>query len=642
MCGIVGLAGNWPPESLTRLNQSLYHRGPDDGGEYRDAQTGVALAMRRLSIIDLVGGHQPMSNEDGSVWIVFNGEIYNAPELRPELVTKGYRFQTSHSDTECLLHLYEEKGEGMLAQLNGMFAFVIYDRNRQRLFGARDRFGIKPLYYTQQSGRFALASELKTLLLLPSVKRNPNLQSLYHYLSLRYVPGPGSIFDGIQRLPPAHYFTYDLEQLSLTITRYWQPDPTRTEQHTVEEWSEIICDELRAAVRRWVLSDVPVGCSLSGGIDSTAIVGLLSEMGGTQIRTYSLGFQGSDEAEWDELHLARQVAKRWGTDHHELYLSPDELLEDLIQMVWYLDEPYGGGLPSWYVFQFMSQDVKVGLTGTGGDELFGGYGKWRRYEQSLPNYRPTGLKHKVRYDLKQLAAKLPEYLIGTKRKQYLVEQFRTFPFTRPLDSYLLYLDDVTKREEVLAVAADDIVDTVDWLQHLYEASGAREMRNGVAYVDMQTQLPEEFLLMTDRFSMAHSLEARVPFLDHIFVERVLSIPPEVRTHPDDLKYLLKKAVGHVLPEKLLKARKRGFLIPDTLWLRGKLRPLVERLLAPERIAQQGLLRPEVYTCFVGPHLDGLADFTAQVWTLLMFQLWHIVFIEQSAVEPPTFSWRNLT
>ena len=638
MCGIVGLVGNWPSDLLARLNQTLHYRGPDDSGEYRDSEAGVALGIRRLSILDLESGHQPMSNEDDLLWIVFNGEIYNSPELRLELVARGHRFQTSHSDTECLLHLYEEKGPEMLADLNGMFAFVIYDRHQRRLFGARDRFGIKPFYYTRPPGRFAFASELKTLLLLPSTARELDLQSLYHYLSLRYVPGPGSIFRNIWRLPPAHYFTYDLERQLLTVTRYWRPDPTHIEQHSEEEWCEIVRTELRAAVRRWVLSDVPVACSLSGGLDSTAIVGLLGEMGYPRIRTYSLGFRGPGEAEWDELPLARQVAQKWGTDHHELCLAPDDLLQDLVQMVWHLDEPYGGGLPSWYVFRFMSQDVKVGLTGTGGDELFGGYGKWRRYEESLPTYRP-GLKRRAISNVKRLAARLPEQLIGIDRKRRLGERFRTF--SRPMDSYMLYLDDAVKRESVVAFNPDDIVDTADWLQSLYNQSGAREMRNGVAYVDMQTQLPEEFLLMTDRFSMAHSLEARVPFLDHFFVERVLSIPPEVRMRHDDPKYLLKKAVGDLLPAELLHAGKRGFVIPDTLWLRSKLRPLVERLLAPERLARQGLLRQDVYTRFVRPHLDGRADFTGQVWTLLMFQLWYVVFIEQSAVEQPTFSWRDL-
>jgi len=638
MCGIAGLTG---PDSAQRVGPMMAaqtHRGPDDEGMFVDERAGLALGMRRLSILDLEGGHQPMSNEDDSVWVVFNGEIYNSPELRVRLAERGHRFRTPRSDTECLLHLYEDKQEAMLDDLNGMFAFVIYDRDRRRLFGARDRFGIKPLYYAQAGGHFAFASELKALLTLPAISRELDLQSLYHYLSLRYVPGPGSIFCGISKLSAAHYFTYDLERQSLKMVRYWRPDPTRTERHTEGEWCEIIRDGLRAAVRRWVLSDVPVGCSLSGGIDSTSIVGLLAETGYPRIRTYSLGFRGQDEAGWDELHLARQVAQRWETEHHELYVTPDDLLQDLIPMVWHLDEPYGGGLPSWYVFQFMSQDVKVGLTGTGGDELFGGYGKWQRYEESLRAW-PSDPAGKLTACAKRVAARLPGGVIGHSRKQALSERFRTF--ARPFDSYPLYFEDAIKRECLVAFDHRGIPNTADWLQGLYDESSGNGMRDGVACVDMQTQLPEEFLLMTDRFSMAHSLEARVPFLDHVFAERVLSIPSDVRTQRGDLKYLFKKAVAHLLPDELLRAPKKGFVVPDTLWLRQRLRPVVERLLAPERLARQGVLRPEVYSRFVRPHLEGRADLTGQVWTLLMFEIWHLVFVERSAVERPTFSLHDL-
>jgi asparagine synthase (glutamine-hydrolysing) len=634
MCGIVGLLGPWPEDLLSSLNRTLRHRGPDDSGEFRDRPGEVALAMNRLSILDLERGQQPMSSPDGALVIVHNGEIYNSPELRARLEARGYRFQSSNSDTECLLHLYAEKGEAMLADLNGMFAFILYDRPRRRIFAARDRFGIKPLYYSRPAGRLALASELKTLLGLPTARRELDRESLYHYLSLRYVPGPRSIFQDIWKLPAAHYLVYDLAEGSLQVSRYWRADPNRRESHRVEEWAEIIRAELKAAVRRWVLSDVPVACSLSGGLDSTALVGLLAESGYPRIRTYSLGFRSAAERAWDELDRARRLAERWGTDHHELSLGAEELLHDLVRMVWHLDEPYGGGLPSWYVFRFMSRDVKVGLTGTGGDELFGNYGKWKRYEESLPGHRPT-----VARRARRLAGRLPARLLGRARKLRWSQPAEAF--ARPMDAYSLYLDDAVKRGRVVAFASNGIPHTSDWLQRLYDETGAEDARSGFSCVDLETQLPEEFLLMTDRFSMAHSLEARVPFLDPVFVERVLGIPPEIRTRAQDLKYLLKKAVGHLLPPELLRAPKRGFVIPDTLWLRGKLRPLVERLLAPERLERQGLLRSEVYSLFVQPHLEGRADFTGQVWTLLMFQLWHVVFVERRSIETPTFSWADL-
>lgn len=633
MCGIVCLAGGWAPGTETALSESLRHRGPDDHGERVDDELGVRLAMRRLSILDLEGGHQPMSNEDGSQWIIFNGEIFNSPELRARLEACGRRFRTDHSDTECLLVLYQELGEDMLAELNGMFAFVILDRRRRRLFGARDRFGIKPLYYAQVGGRLALASELKALLRLPGFSREIDAESLYHYLSLRYVPGGRSIFRDARRLEAGCAFSYDLATASLSIRRYWRPGGAPEEGRSEEDWCEIVRDELRAAVRRWVLSDVPVGCSLSGGLDSTAIVGLLAEAGRT-VRTYTLGFAGAGEEAWSELALARKVAERWGTEHHELTLAPEALLDQLVPMVWHLDEPYGGGLPSWYVFQFMARHVKVALTGTGGDELFGGYGKWRSWEDSLP-----GARRGVRDRARRLAARLPARLLGPGTKRSLDR--RLGPFAHPVDSYPLYLSDAEKRERVLAVPLSGIADTRALLRARYEDTGAGNVRDGFARLDLHLQLPDEFLLMTDRFSMAHSLEARVPFLDHVFAERIAGIPGPQRTRAPDLKNLLRKAVAPLLPGELLRAPKRGFVLPEPLWLRGPLRPLVERLLSPERLRKQALLHPTVYAEQVAPHLSGREPDSSTVWMLLMLQIWHVVFVERASLEAPGFSWRDL-
>jgi len=422
------------------------------------------------------------------------------------------------------------------------------------------------------------------------------------------------------------------------VRRYWQPDLANCEEHSEDEWAEIIRDELRAAVRRWTLSDVPVACSLSGGVDSTVITGLLSEMGYPRLRTYSLGFHGKEGSGLNELDLARRVARRWGTDHHELALSPDDLLDDLVPMVWALDEPYGGGLPSWYVFRLMARDVKVGLTGSGGDELFGGYAKWRRYEENGPGSHRS-FSQRVKRAVKCMAAKMPSGVISQGRKWRWQEETR--PFSHAVETYPLYFSDTCKRTRIMACPTDDLMDTTDLLRKIWEQSGTRDVRNGVAGVDLQTQLPEEFLLMTDRFSMAHSLEARVPYLDHVFAQRMLRIPPHLRTRPGDLKYLLKKALGHLLPAELLSAPKRGFVIPTAAWLRGKLRPLAHFLLGPDRLAGQGLFRPEVYSIWVRPHLTGKANFGDQVWTMLMFELWHLVYIEQAATAAPAFSWQDL-
>jgi asparagine synthase (glutamine-hydrolysing) len=503
----------------------------------------------------------------------------------------------------------------MLDALDGMFAFVLYDRARHRLFGARDPLGIKPLHYHHAGGRLAFASEIKTLLALPGFPREIDGQSLYHYLSLRYVPGPGSIFKDVARVPAGHLFRYDLTRQALSVERYWRPRFASGATAGGEDDRERVRAGLKDAVQRWMLSDVPVGCSLSGGLDSSAIVGLLAEAGHSRLKTYSLGFRGEGEEDWSELGLAREVARRWGTDHHELVLTADELLDELVPMVWALDEPYGGGLPSWYVFRMMSRDVKVGLTGTGGDELFGGYGKWRAYERGQAGYRRTWR----------------EWWAGERPRSY----------AHPAESYFLYLDDAEKRGSVLAGEMNGVRDTAAWVRERMEAAEAPAARDAFTAVDLEAQLPEEFLLMTDRFSMAHSLEARVPFLDRPFVEAMLAIPSARRTRPDDLKGLLREAVADLLPAGLLRAPKRGFVLPDALWLRGTLRPLVMRLLGPERLRRQGLFRPDVYARFVAPHLEGRENRAGQVWTLLLFQLWHALFIEARATERPSLSWRDL-
>jgi asparagine synthase (glutamine-hydrolysing) len=650
MCGIVGIAGPHDPAWVQRMNSTIVHRGPDDAGTYASPDGLVSLAMRRLSIIDLHGGHQPMSNEDGTVWIVFNGEIFNAPDIRPSLERRGHRFTTANSDTEVLLHLYEEKGPAALDDLNGMFAFVLYDRSRNLLFGARDRMGIKPLYYWKSADRLVFGSELKSLLALPFIERAIDHQSLFHYMTLLHVPDEASIIKGVCRIPPAHSFTYHLGSRDLVLQKYWEPRFDRPVHRSDDEWASILRTELRNAVRRWSLSDVPIACSLSGGIDSAAVVGLLAEQGHSQIKTYSLGFRAKDEQGWNEVDLARQVARRWGTDHHEIMLEPTELLADLVRMVWYLDEPYAGGLPSWYVFREMGRDVKVGMTGTGGDELFGNYGKFSVYETTQPARAITALRNWSRSGvdavaglmspLAALANQLPASwrFIGRGRGLAALPSMVSSPFGHYYHAHVVYLSDTSKRAHVLRTDHAPVRDTAHYLQNLYDATRSRDIRDGLAAVDFRTQLAEEFLFMTDRFSMAHSLEARVPFLDHVLVETAFGIPASARTRTGDLKYLLKRAVADLLPPELLTAPKRGFVIPIQLWLRGELRPLVERLLDPDRLRRQGLFQPEFHGRFVVPHMTAKADYTWQLWAALMFQLWHVVFIEQKETGVPGYGW----
>ena len=584
------------------MSARLIHRGPDDHGVFHDESAGLALAMRRLAIIDLAGGAQPMRSPDGRYVLVYNGEIYNATELRRDLEQAGERFATDHSDTEVLLRLLTREGEACLARLNGMFAFAFYDSKQRTILCARDRMGIKPLYFAKAGGRFAFASELKALLQLPFLSREIDGQALFDYLSLLYVPGHQSIFKSIHRLPLGHWLKYSLADGAVKTAPWWRLAHEPDEKVNRAEWPERIRDELRQAVGRWSRSDVPVAVSLSGGLDSSAIAGLAADAG-MNVTAYSLGFEGPGEDAWNELPLARKVARKWGLPHHEFVLRPEAIVDALPTMVEALDEPYAGGLPSWFVFASMAGNVKVALTGTGGDEMFGNYGKWQPLEGGALNRVFNSAAYPPSSD------------------RFRREFFETF----------YYFADGDKRG-VLANRGADCRDTADNLYERLVATHAANLRDGIAGLDIATQLPEEFLLMTDRFSMAHSIEARTPFLDNGFVDLVRRIPATVRTRRNDLKGLLRTAVAPLLPSEFLTAPKKGFVIPLASWLRGHLRPAVETLLSPTRLERQGLFNASFYEHYVKTHLDGRADHALKVWAGIMFQLWHLRFVEDRNIR----------
>ena len=606
MCGIVGIAGSQEPGWIEAMNGLIVHRGPDGHGTWRSEDGRLALAMRRLAILDIEGGRQPMSTPDGRFTIVFNGEIYNTPDLRRDLAARGADLRTDHSDTEAVLHGYALDGPAILDRLNGMFAFAIHDRDRGLVFCARDRLGIKPLYYTTAGGRLAFASELKSLLALPFVERRLDRQSLFHYMSLLYVPGEASILEGISRLEPGHSLTFRLDGATAPqVRRWWRLSfaasadvPARDAD--LEAW---LRDGIRRAVERWSLSDVPVGCLLSGGLDSTSIVALLASAG-HDVATYTVGFTGAGEDQFNELPLARLLARRYGTRHQDIVLDPEALLDDLGRMVWHLDEPYGGGLPSWSVFRFMGGKVKVAMTGTGGDELFGNYDKYRGLEGGR---------------LARLVGRRPDLSADAFRRGFFERWY--------------YLSDADKRAAVLADAGG-FADTSALLYDRFRAADSGDLRDGAALADVETQLAEEFLLMTDRLSMAHGVEARTPFLDHELVGMVMAVPAARRLDRRRYKGLLVRVVRDLLPDELVNAPKRGFVIPLKLWLRGRLRPLVQELLSPDRLAGQGLFRPDFHARYVVPHLDGHADNTQVVWAAMMFQLWHRTFLERRDVSQP--------
>lgn len=601
MCGIVGIHA-LPNDELrnliAKMNGFQIHRGPDSEGTYTDIKCGISMAMRRLEIIDVAGGVQPMQSDNGRFILIFNGEIVNSPELRIELEAQGEAFSSGHSDTEVLLKLLCREGVNALPRLNGMFAFAFYDLHAGTVTIARDRLGVKPVYYCHSEGRFAFASELKSLLTLPFVQRNLNKQSLFHYLSLMYVPGEDSILTGVKKLQAGHYLIYRLANRSSEVVRWWNVEFAPDNSISERDWPEKIRSKLSEAVDRWTLSDTPFACSLSGGLDSSAIVGLLAQKG-QSLSTYSLGFAGSGEGEWNELPLAADVAQKWNTDHHETILTPNDLLTDLARMVWHMDEPYAGGLPSWAVFKHMSEHVKVGLTGTGGDELFGSYGKW----------------------------------LDLEGKWFFQPKITSENFKNNFFNRYYYFADAAKREIFNDLELGN-ENTSDFLYRYYLNATGDSVRDKCAVIDINTQLTDEFLAMTDRFSMAHSIEIRPPFLDNEFVDLIRTIPSNVRTKRRDLKGLLRQAVSPVLPASLLNAPKRGFVIPLKMWLRNELLPLVKFLLESKRLSEQGIFRADLYSKLIQPYLDEKHNDTAKIWALLMFQIWHLQFIESEPGAGP--------
>lgn len=589
MCGIVGFVGSGHREAVIAMNERQAHRGPDDDGLFVDDARALALAMRRLAIVDVADGAQPMMDASGDFVIVFNGEIFNAPSLRVELESQGVLFRTHHSDTEVILQLFVLHGERCVDRLNGMFAFAILDRRRNRLVLARDPLGIKPLFYWHGTREFAFASEIKSLLTLPGVSRDIDLDSLGFYLSLQYTPPAHTIYSAVHKLPAGQVLTFDLATHESRSTTYWSP-PAGTSGPFSDPCE--LRERLEAATTNWMMSDVPVGVSLSGGIDSAAIVGLLASKG-FQLKTWTLGFDDGAGGNHDERHLARLVADRWGTEHHEIVMRPDTLLNDLDTMVGQLDEPYGGGLPSWYVFREMSHEVKVALTGTGGDELFGNYGKWRRMS-------------------------FPDWGWATRRVRSLQAHGVAGCLAHPRGSlFKVQFGERDKRR----IATTALGNVPSMLEALWRDSGARDPRQAVACVDMRTQLPEEFLMMTDRFSMYWSIEARTPFLDRKLVDYVMRLPPNLRSPGGTLKGALIDAVRDLLPPPLLSIPKRGFVLPTAAWLRGTLRPLLDRHFNRAFLQEQGLFHPDLHERIVQPHLSGDRDFSEKLWTLLMFQLW---------------------
>jgi asparagine synthase (glutamine-hydrolysing) len=624
MCGIAGIV-RWDgapvlEHEIRDMCGAMVHRGPDEEGVYLG--DGVAIGMRRLSIIDLEGGHQPIANEDRSIWIVFNGEIYNYRELRRDLERQGHTFRTD-SDTETIVHLYEELGTHCVDRLRGMFAFAIWDQRRRQLLLARDRLGIKPLYYAERDGELLFASELKPILQVSRDARAVDWGAAHHLFTFLSTPSPQSIVQGVSKLEPARVAVASADR-PLAIRKYWDVQFTPNERATEAELVEELRSLLTEAVVLHQVSDVPVGAFLSGGIDSSAVVGLMAKPAAGRLKTFSIGFA---EAEFDELPHARQVAAAFGTDHHDLVLRPDvvQIVEDL---TWYLDEPFGdtSAIPTFMVSKLASEHVKVVLSGDGGDELFAGYDKYvvegreRSFDRiprairsaagAVGNAMRPGM-HGRRF-LKHLAFDGPRRYLDAST-MFRVEELRG-----------LFQPDAFAR----LVTYDPFRESLDALTH-----GGDDWLAAVQYRDLHTYLPLDILTKVDRMTMAHSLEARPPLLDHKLVEFAATIPARFRLKDGTTKYIFKQALRGLLPDGIIDRRKQGFAVPLARWFRGELADFTRDLLLSETCRQRGF--------FNVSHVERLLqlndrgrDLDLQLWTILSFELWCRRFLDPSPLNQP--------
>ncbi len=619
LCGIFNFSSKKPvgEDLIQRMIGTLKHRGPDDEGFY--IRNNIGMGVRRLKIIDLETGHQPIHNEDKTIWIVFNGEIYNFRDLREMLEKKGHIFYTK-SDTEVILHLYEEYGRDCVQRLNGMFAFAIWDNREERLFLARDRIGIKPLFYIEHKGSLIFASEIKSILENREISKEIDVQSLHSMMKLQYIPGPKTIFKKIEKLLPAHTLT--CQKGGISIERYWDLDLTRKEKSETF-YSKELLRLLEESVKLRLISEVPLGAFLSGGIDSSIIVGLMSKFSEKPVKTYSVGFKAADS--FTELKYARLASRHFRTDHHELIMKSRDIEELLPEIVYHLDDPITDPavIPTYLVSQLAREGVTVVLTGEGGDELFAGY---RRYSlDRLAAYYskfPSIIRKKV---IPILISKLPpkgKFQQGIEAiSQPSGVQRHVAWISKISDETLENLYTKEVKEEIKRGGLTSI------FRSYFESPQERDFRSRTLYCDVKTWLPDNLLVKVDRMSMATSLEARVPYLDHKVVELCTSMPIHLKLRGFTSKYILRKAFSNLIPEAILKRRKQGFTVPLAPWFRKELRDFVQEILSQNSIAKRGYFNYNYIKHILKEHLEGKRDYSREIWSLLVFELWSERYLE---------------
>ncbi len=633
MCGICGKVYFNPHHKAERpiieaMASVLKHRGPDDQGVYIDGPAGIG--HQRLSIIDISpAGHQPMSNEDGSIWIVFNGEIYNFEELRAELQAKGHIF-TSQTDTETIIHLYEEKDTDCLDSLRGMFAFAIWDVKKQRLLLARDRVGKKPLVYAVTGEAIIFGSEIKAILQDPSVPVEVDYEALHHYLTYQYVPSPWTIFKAIRKLPPAHSLI--VQHGTIAMRKYWH---LSYRHKLIFPHLRDYIDQFRAlfteAVKIRLRSDVPLGAFLSGGIDSSATVAVMSQLTNRPIKTFSIGFH---ESEYNEIPFAAVVAKKFNTEHTEFIVKPDAV-RILPKLVWHYNEPFAdsSAIPTYYVAQLTRQHVTVALNGDGGDESFAGYERYiadklASYYEKVP---PLVREHII----KKFLACIPHQ---ENRRSFFrrLKRFVNGISEQPERRYVRWIcgfDNEMKNDLYTPAFADKVaaIDSIDLIVNWYHKADGDRFLDRTLFVDVMTYLPDDLLVKVDIAAMAHSLEARSPFLDHKLMEFAAALPPHYKLNGIQSKYLLKKAFATELPDTILTRKKMGFGVPIDRWLRTELKDAACQILLDKRSIERGLFKEQAVRMLIDEHLSKRADHSYRIWTLLFLELWFRMFIDKRSV-----------
>jgi len=624
MCGICGfrnhdLNKDEATQTLHRMCQTIHHRGPDELGTYLDKET--ALGMRRLSIIDLNTGQQPIANEDKTIWVIANGEIYNFQELRKELQEKGHLFKTG-SDCEVLVHLYEEKGINCLDQLNGMFAFALWDKSKKRLFLARDRIGIKPLYFARLKNTVIFGSEIKAILQYPGFQRNINPQALNLYLTYEYIPSPETIFQSIQKLPPGHFLLVD-EKDKVHIKQYWDFE-YRSKIHlpNEREYQEALLEKLKQSVQQRLISDVPLGTFLSGGIDSSLIAALMKNLDQGRVDSFNIGFF---EKSFDESSFAKTAADHIKTNHRHQIFDTKTLLNTLPQVAENLDEPLGDAsiLPTYLLCQFCRRHVTVALSGDGGDELFAGYYTYQAHRLAklyalIPRLIRRGIIEKI---IPRLPVSTDNFSFDFRAKKFI--SGINYPYG--IRNYI-WLGSFSP-EEKISLWQPDFQQTLKGhdefsiIRHYLDSAPVENWLDAVLYLDMKLYLQEDLLVKVDRASMANSLEVRVPFLDHEFVNFATRLPSHLKLRRLQTKYILKQSARELLPSQIINRPKKGFGIPVAKWINADLKSVFAETFAEDTIRAQGIFNPDFIQGLLQDHWNGLVDNRKKLWTLFMFQMW---------------------